>query len=175
MSIKVEIPKEIKEYKTKPFLNMSVRQLICFFSAIVLAVPTFLLLTITFKINAFIVSFVIVCEALPFAALGFIKKNKLPFEQYFKLKMRSLYGQNVIPYMTKIYVEEMNYDGKSGEKSRSLNSEYEYYKRKYVTTAVSKKQEKATINTARREIKKAKKECQKARKERKINTRHHWI
>lgn len=92
MSIEVRIPKEITEYKEKILFGLSIRQLICFSSAILLCVGTYILLVNFLGLSKDIVSYIVIIEAMPLLAAGFIKKNGLTFEKYAKLFLKHKFG-----------------------------------------------------------------------------------
>lgn len=92
MAIEVDIPVEIDDYKEKLIFNMSLRQLGCFSTAVVLGVGSYFLCTKTLGLSMDTTSYVIIAEALPFMALGFIQKDGQPFEKFFALMLRHKLG-----------------------------------------------------------------------------------
>ena len=106
MSIEVRIPKEIMEYKEKVLFGMSLRQLVCFSSAIVLSVGSYLLLTKVIGLSMDAASYVIIVESMPLLAIGFVKKNGFTFEKYAALLIRHKLGQQIRPYQTELLTEE---------------------------------------------------------------------
>jgi len=107
MAIEVRIPKEITEYKEKVLFGLSVRQLICLSLAVVVGVGSYLLLTKVLGISMDIASYVIILEAIPLMAIGFIKKNGLTFEKYFVLFLRHKTGQQIRKYQTELLTEKI--------------------------------------------------------------------
>ena len=75
MAISVPIPKEITEYEEKIMFGLSLRKLVCFSSAVVLGVGTYFLCTKVLGLTMDTASYIIIAEALPLMALGFIKKD----------------------------------------------------------------------------------------------------
>jgi hypothetical protein len=107
MAISVPIPKEITEYEEKIMFGLSLRKLICFSSAVVLGIGTYFLCTKVFGLTMDTASYIIIVEALPLMALGFIKKDGMPFEQYFALLIRHKTGRNQLSYETELLVDDM--------------------------------------------------------------------
>lgn len=100
--IEVRVPKDINEYQEKVILGMSLRQLICFICAIVLCVGTYILGTAVLGLSMQLLSYVIMIEAVPLFAVGFIRKNGMPFEKYFMLWLRHRFGKNKLHYQTEL-------------------------------------------------------------------------
>ncbi|KAB0575375.1 PrgI family protein [Fusobacterium naviforme] len=92
MAIEVDVPVEIDDYKEKLIFNMSLRQLGCFSAAVVLGVGSYFLCTKTMGLSMDATSYVIIAEALPLMALGFIQKDGQPFEKFFALMIRHRIG-----------------------------------------------------------------------------------
>ncbi|WP_435924232.1 PrgI family protein [Paenibacillus sp. DYY-L-2] len=116
MAIEVRIPKEITEYKEKILFGMSIRQLICFSAAIVLAVGSYLLLTKVFYLSMDAASYVIIIESIPLMAIGFVKKNGFPFEKYFALFLRHKTGRNKLLYQTELLIDKVPDPNKESER-----------------------------------------------------------
>lgn len=74
MSVEVRIPKEITEYKEKILLGMSVRQLVCFSSAVIIAIGSYFLYTKLLGINNSTAGDIVLIEIIPLMMLGFFKK-----------------------------------------------------------------------------------------------------
>ena len=98
MAIEVDIPIEIEEYQEKIIFGMSLRQLVCFVSAVALGIGSYFLFTKGLGLSMDITSYIIILEALPLGALGFIKKDGQPFEKYFYLFVRQQTGKNKLSY-----------------------------------------------------------------------------
>lgn len=101
MAIETSIPKEITEYKEKILFGLSLRQLICVGSAVVLSIGTYFLCTKVFGLSMDFTSYIIIIEAIPIMALGFIKIEGMPFEKYAALFIRHKMGNNKLSYATK--------------------------------------------------------------------------
>ena len=78
--ISVRIPKEIKAYKEKIWLGMTIRQLSAVVVALIICVP-FYLRAIKF-LNEELVSWIVIFIALPCAGVGFFSFNGLNFEKF---------------------------------------------------------------------------------------------
>ncbi len=105
MAISVPIPKEITEYEEKIMFGMSLRKLVCFASAVVLSVVTYFLCTKLLGLTMDTASYIIIIEAMPLMALGFIKKDGMTFEKYFALILRHKTGINKLPYGTELVID----------------------------------------------------------------------
>lgn len=77
--IKAEVPSDVTEYKEQFFFGMTGRQLICIVLMIALAVGTFLIGK-NF-ITTDVLTYLIVLEVAPLAAVGFLKYNGMGFEK----------------------------------------------------------------------------------------------
>jgi len=77
--MRAEIPPEVTEFKEKFFFGLTVRQLVCSAGMLALTVPTGF-----FGKNFLpsdVVQWLVVLEAAPFIAMGFIRYNDMPFEK----------------------------------------------------------------------------------------------
>jgi len=94
--ISVDVPKEIREYKEKLVFGLTIRQ----FVAVLIAAGTCIPLYIYGKsfINEELLSWIIIFIAIPCVAIGFFKKNGMPFEKYIYAVMKH---QVLIPQVTK--------------------------------------------------------------------------
>lgn len=104
MAISVPVPKEITEYKEKIILGMSGRQLIFSGIAVVLAVGIGALCYLM-GMDITIIGYIIILAASPLMALGFIRKDNMPFEKYLFLVLRSKMGQNLLTYKTELLID----------------------------------------------------------------------
>ncbi|MCM1524820.1 MAG: PrgI family protein [Ruminococcus sp.] len=80
--IEIKIPKEIKEYKSKLFFNLTVRQCICSGVALGICVPLYI-----FGKNYMsedLVSWIVILIAVPLFLMGFFKYNNMYFEEFAK-------------------------------------------------------------------------------------------
>ncbi len=108
MAVSVQIPKEITEYEEKIMFGLSIRKLICFSVAVVLGVGSYFLCTKVLGLTMDTTSYVIIIESLPLMAMGFIKKNGMPFEKYFALVIRHKTGMNQLSYKAELVIDEMS-------------------------------------------------------------------
>lgn len=104
--IEVDIPVEIDDYKEKLIFNMSLRQLGCFSMAIVLSIGSYFVCIKTLGLSMDATSYVIIAEALPFMALGFIQKDGQPFEKFFALMLRHRIGLHKLTLEAETNIEE---------------------------------------------------------------------
>ena len=74
----VPVPKDLNNVKTKVFLNLTKRQLICFGSGALLGVPLFFLLKENIATSAAAICMIVVM--LPFFLLAMYEKNGQPLE-----------------------------------------------------------------------------------------------
>ena len=114
MAIEVDIPMEIENYKEKIIFGMSLRQLVCFSSAVVAGVGAYFVCTKALHMSMDAASYVIIFLAMPLMALGFIKKDGQPFEKYLALMLRQRIGNNKLSYSTETELQqESNTERKS--------------------------------------------------------------
>jgi len=115
MAIEVSIPKEITEYKEKIIFGLSIRQLVCFIIAILTSIGTYFLCTLVFNMTLDATSYVIIFEAMPLMAIGFIKKDGMDFEKYIALLIRHKTGINKLKYQTESIIDDIPETGENGE------------------------------------------------------------
>ena len=77
--IKADIPQDIREYKEQFFFGLNLRQLICAVLMILLSVGTFLICHNFIRTD--ILMYILVAEAAPLAAAGFLKYNGMGIEK----------------------------------------------------------------------------------------------
>ena len=75
----VPVPKDLNNVKTKVFLNLTKRQLICFGSGALLGVPLFFLLKENIATSAAAICMIVIM--LPFFLLAMYEKNGQPLEK----------------------------------------------------------------------------------------------
>ena len=102
MSIEVRIPKEIKEYKEKIIFGLNLRQLISVFIGGVICLGTFFLIKPIVGVD--LASDIIIIEAIPIFAFGFIKVRSFNFETYAKIFIKHKLGKNKRTYENKLYL-----------------------------------------------------------------------
>lgn len=153
MSIEVRIPKEIKEYKEKIIFGLSFRQLVCVFIGGIICLITYFL-TKQF-IGSNLASDIVIIEAMPIFAFGFIKVRGLNFEEYALIFIKHKLKQNKRIYENKLKIEYI-------EKEK-IESSKEVKKVEFNKFRVEAEEQRAIgrtkkIKEIRRRIKNAKKE-----------------
>jgi hypothetical protein len=83
----VPVPKDLSKIKTKVFLNLTKRQIICFGSGGLIGIPLFFILRKALGPSSATLLMIIVM--LPFFLLAMYEKNGQPFERY----LRNIYRQ----------------------------------------------------------------------------------
>ena len=77
--IEIKVPKEIKDYKSKLFFNLSVRQFICTAAALAICVPLYI---VGRKyMDEDVVSWLVILVGAPLLFTGFFKYNDMNFEE----------------------------------------------------------------------------------------------
>ena len=113
----VPVPKDLNAVKTKAMFNLTKRQLICFGSGLVLAVPLFFILKAHINISGAAIIMIIVL--LPFMLLAMYEKNGQPFEKVANNIINVLFIRpKQRPYKTNNYYSLL-------EKQDKLNKEVE--------------------------------------------------
>lgn len=84
----VRIHKDLAQVKSKVFLNLTARQLICFGSGILVGLPLFFVLNKLLPSSAAAV--IMICVMLPFFLFGLYEKNGQPLEKvlYYYIQSR---------------------------------------------------------------------------------------
>lgn len=118
MSIRVNVYKEISEYKEKILFGMSIRQLLCFSIAILLAVASYFICTYILGLSMDATSYIIIAEAIPIMAIGFIKINGINFEKYAGLYIRHKIGTHKLHYETELLIDKFAQDLEKDENER---------------------------------------------------------
>ena len=75
----VRIHKDLAQVKSKVFLNLTARQLICFGSGILVGLPLFFLLNNVLPSSAAVI--VMICVVMPFFFFGMYERNGQPLEK----------------------------------------------------------------------------------------------
>jgi len=119
MSIEVRIPKEIKEYKEKIIFGLSFRQLISVFVGGVICLGTYFLIKPI--VGTDLASDIIIFEALPIFAFGFIKVRSFNFETYAKIFIKHKLGKSKRTYENKIYRENVREDENKKSAKKEVN------------------------------------------------------
>jgi hypothetical protein len=87
-TIEVKIPKEISQYQEKFIFGLSIRQLLCFFITVVMALSTYYLLLHATRMSSDLASYIIILESVPILSVGFLRINDQKFERFFVLFLR---------------------------------------------------------------------------------------
>lgn len=164
MSISVKVPKEITEYEEKIIFGLSVRKLICLSVAIVLSIGTYFVGVKGLGFTLDTVSYVMILEAIPLMAVGFLKKNGMHFEKYAALIYRYHLGKNEFPYKATLIVDE-----ERTKKNVCIKEKQKHGKQPQITEwesfrKSSKKSSKRKCKETRRKIKAAQQECKAAQR-----------
>lgn len=93
MSLETRIPKEITDYREKIVFGLSARQLGALGVAVAVVGLTALLLYYLLGIDLKIVEYVLIAEAMPIIAVGFIRYKGLPFEDYALVRLNHRFGE----------------------------------------------------------------------------------
>jgi len=116
MSIEVRIPKEIKEYKEKIIFGLNLRQLICVFVGSLICLSTFFFIKPIVGVD--LASDIIIIEAVPIFAFGFIKVRSFNFETYAKIFIKHKLGKNKRTYENKLYMINLKEEIKNRDYSK---------------------------------------------------------
>ena len=94
----VSVPKDLTKVKTKVALNLTKRQLICFASAAVVGVPTYLLTKDAIGNSAAV--FLMIGLMLPFFFLAMFERDGQPAEKILRNFIRAKLWPGIRPYKT---------------------------------------------------------------------------
>jgi hypothetical protein len=134
--IEVKIPKDIKNYKEKFMLNLTIRQFLSFASAVFIMLPLFIVGVFKWGWNMDLVGWLVLLIGTPIIGLGFFNYHGMPTERFVIqwLKTNVLYPQKRIYRIRNTMKELINYvepakegkkdndEGKENKNSRSKNS-----------------------------------------------------
>ena len=96
---RVPVPMDLSRIKPKVFLNLTLRQILCFGSGALIGVPLFLLLKD--RINQTLATMLMVIVMLPFFMLAMFEKNGEPLEKVlFHVYQARFVRPRVRPYQT---------------------------------------------------------------------------
>ena len=106
MNAYVPVPRDLSRVKTKIFLNLTKRQIVCFGAAALLGVPSFFLLKAHTSVTVAVMAMVIIM--LPMFFLALYEKNGYPAEIVLKHFIVSRFMRSKVrPYRTDNYYEAM--------------------------------------------------------------------
>ena len=158
MSIEVRVPKEIKEYKEKIIFGLNLRQLISVFVGGIVCLGTYFLISPI--VGADLASDIIIIEAIPIFAFGFIKVRSFNFETYAKIFLKHKLGKNKRTYENKLYMVNMkeeiknrDYAKKEVRKVESVETDSENEKARTVRRNEKNKITRERIKRAKKEFK----------------------
>lgn len=109
MALETRIPKEINDYREKIVFGLSARQLGSLAAAAGVVCVTAFILWYLLGIPFAIVEYVLIAEALPFAAYGFIRHKGMPFEEVariqwsFRFDTRRLLKRTSLDFLPSLY------------------------------------------------------------------------
>lgn len=92
MSLETRIPKEICDYREKIVFGLSARQLASLGAAVAVVGLTALVLYYLLGIDLKVVEYVLITEAMPIIAVGFIRYKGLSFEDYARVRLNHRFG-----------------------------------------------------------------------------------
>lgn len=163
MSIEVEVPVEIEDYKEKIIFGLSLRQLACMTIAIALCVVSYLFCTKVLGWTMDSTGYVIIIEAMPFMAVGFVTKDGMPFEKYARLMIRHCLGSNKLPTAILLEEEEQERNYQNGAKgAKNPRREAEIFVPNKKTTKKCRKAARQTLKAAQKEHRAAERAAKKA-------------
>lgn len=130
--IEIKIPKDIKNYKEKFMLNLTVRQFISFAAAVFVMMPLFIVGVFKWGWNTDLVGWLVLIIGVPIIGIGFFNYHGMTAEKFVVqwLKTNVVYPQKRI-YRIKNPIKEMiNYvepikkrkDNDKGKKDQTRNS-----------------------------------------------------
>jgi len=102
MSLETRIPKEIHDYREKIVFGLSARQLAALGAAVAVVLATGLPLYYLAGVDLKILEYVLILEAMPIIAVGFIRHKGLPFEKYARIWLNHRFGEKRLLYKTDV-------------------------------------------------------------------------
>ena len=120
------VPKEIKEYEEKLIAGLSARQLLYGGLSIVISVGIYFL--IQSHIGQGMASYIVMFFAFPGFAAGFIKKNDMYLDKYFKIIYEFHKRQQILKYDTGRRVSRRK---ENKNVTKKQEKEYKKHKKKY--------------------------------------------
>lgn len=102
MSLETRIPKEITDYREKIVFGLSGRQLASLGCAIGLVGLTAFVLHYLLGVDLRILEYILILEAMPVIAVGFIRYKGLAFEDYVLVLFNHRFGPKVLANKTDV-------------------------------------------------------------------------
>jgi hypothetical protein len=98
----ISVPRDLTKVKSKVMFNLTKRQLICFGLAVLIGVPSFLLLKTVVKTNTAVMGMMVIM--MPFFFLAMYEKNGQPLEVILNHMIQAIFKRPKIrPYVTDNY------------------------------------------------------------------------
>ncbi|EOS7956346.1 PrgI family protein [Enterococcus hirae] len=101
MSIRVKVPKEIKDYQEKLMGGMSVRQLVFFVLAVLISVGVTAYCVLVLHMSVDAAGYIVIPLLIPIVAFGWIRKEGMPLEKYGKIILNYYSKTGIRIYQTK--------------------------------------------------------------------------
>ncbi len=102
MSLETRIPKEINDYREKLVFGLSARQLASVAAAIAVVGATAFVMHCLAGIDLKIIEYVLILEAMPIVAVGFLRPKSLNFEDFASVWYHHRFGPKRLPNMTDV-------------------------------------------------------------------------
>lgn len=102
MSLETRIPKEINDYREKIVFGLSARQLAAVGVAVAVVGLTAFFLYYLLGIDLKILEYILILEAMPIIAVGFIRHKGLDFEDLALIWFNHRFGPKQLPYKTDV-------------------------------------------------------------------------
>ena len=102
MSLETRIPKEINDYREKIVFGLSARQLAAVGVAVAVVGLTAFFFYYLLGIDLKILEYILILEAMPIIAVGFIRHNGLDFEDLARIWVNHRFGPKRLPYKTNV-------------------------------------------------------------------------
>lgn len=130
--IEIKIPKEIRNYKEKLFFGLNLRQTLCTVIALGTNIPLYFALKP--YLGDDLISWVIICIALPIFLIGYFNYNGMPFEQFIACIFRFMFltpqrrkykTENLFAILAQIHRKEIE-----AERKKRTSIFYKFFKKK---------------------------------------------
>lgn len=102
MSLETRIPKEINDYREKIVFGLSARQLAAVGIAVAVVGLTAFFFYYLLGIDLKILEYILILEAMPIIAVGFIRHKGLDFEDLARIWFNHRFGPKRLPYKTDV-------------------------------------------------------------------------
>ena len=102
MSLETRIPKEINDYREKLVFGLSTRQLASVGVAVAVVGVTALFMHYVAGIDLRVIEYVLILEAMPIVAVGFLRPKSLDFEDFAAVWYHHRFGPKQLPNMTDV-------------------------------------------------------------------------